>query len=157
MKTAPPRPKGVSLAAFSASTSSLTGILLGTGPNISIFGDIADEELTQVSMAYTFEQADAYVLDIVGTAFMEALCTLKPVVLIEIPNRRLTENARAQLKTHISVVEATFDENNRVIIESDQLINGLHRPVDLIARHKFISDYLTSSSGSRNNSGMISL
>ena len=129
----------------------------GIGPDAHIFDDIASEELRQLNMADTVDQADAFVFDIVGSAFMEALCTLKPIVLIEIPNRRLTEKARVQLKTHISVIEATFDENNRVTIDCDQLISGLGIPVDLTARHKFISDYLTSSNVSENNLDMIHL
>ena len=108
-------------------------------------------------MADTVDQADAFVFDIVGSAFMEALCTLKPIVLIEIPNRRLTEKARVQLKAHISIVEATFDENNRVTIDCDRLIAGLGASVNITARHKFISDYLTSSNVSENNLDMIRL
>ncbi|MEC9293216.1 MAG: hypothetical protein VYC65_02905 [Chloroflexota bacterium] len=129
----------------------------GIGQDLPVFEDIASKELRQLNMADTADQADAFVFDIVGSAFMEALCTLKPVVLIEIPNRRLTEKARVQLKTHVSVVDATFDENNRVTIDCNQLITGLGVPVDLTARHIFISDYLTSANDSQNNLNMIRL
>jgi hypothetical protein len=122
----------------------------GGGPNIPIYEDVASEELMQMKMADTFNQADAYVIDQIGTGFMEAMCTLKPLILIEIPNRQLTNKARTQLNHSIVIIQATYDENNRVTIERDRLIEGLHKPVNLEARHKFISDYLTSSDEIRN-------
>jgi hypothetical protein len=117
----------------------------GIGSDIPIFEDVASQELRQMKMRDTFDQADAYVCDLVGTAFMEALCTLKPVILIEIPNRQLTEDARKELNKSVVIIPATYNENNRVTIEGERLIDGLREPVDLEARHKFISDYLTSS------------
>ena len=102
-----------------------------------------------MKMLDTLDQADAYVCDLVGTAFMEALCSLKPIVLIEIPNRQLTEEARTELKKSVIVIPATYNENNRITIEPDGLIDGLREPVDLAARYKFISDYLTSSGTTR--------
>ena len=122
----------------------------GIGSNIPIFEDVASKELKQTKMADTFNQADAYVIDQVGTGFMEAMCTLKPVILIEIPNRQLTKQARTQLNKSIVIIRATYDENNRVTIERDRLIEGLGEPINLEARHKFISDYLTSSDDIRN-------
>mgnify|MGYP001315572637 CR=1 FL=1 len=122
----------------------------GIGSNIPIFEDVASKELKQIRMADTFDQADAYVIDQVGTAFMEAMCTLKPVILIEIPNRQLTKEARTELNKSIVIIRATYDENNRVTIERDRLIEGLGEPINLEARHKFISDYLTSSDDIRN-------
>ncbi|MEC9293667.1 MAG: hypothetical protein VYC65_05195 [Chloroflexota bacterium] len=122
----------------------------GLGPNIPIYEDIASKELKRMGMVDTFDHADAYVIDMVGTAFMEAMCTLKPVILIEIPNRQLTKDARTQLNKSIVIIRATYDENNRVTIERDRLIEGLSEPVNLEARHKFISDYLTSSDDIRN-------
>ena len=122
----------------------------GIGSNIPIFEDVASKELKQTKMADTFNQADAYVIDQLGTGFMEAMCTLKPVILIEIPNRQLTKQARTQLNKSIVIIRATYDENNRVTIERDRLIEGLGEPINLEARHKFISDYLTSSDDIRN-------
>ena len=116
----------------------------GGGPSIPIFDDIAAVELRQTGMAETFSQADAYVFDIAGSAFVEALCTLKPVVLIDIPNRRLIEKARNQLEKSVVIVRATFDDNNLVAVDHSQISEGLQQPVDLDARRQFISDYLTS-------------
>ena len=121
----------------------------GVGSDIPIFEDVASQELRQMKMLDTLDQADAYVCDLVGTAFMEALCSLKPIVLIEIPNRQLTEEARTELKKSVIVIPATYNENNRITIEPDGLIDGLREPVDLEARYKFISDYLTSSGTTR--------
>ena len=114
------------------------------GTSIPIFDDIAAVELRQTGMAETFSQADAYVFDIAGSAFVEALCTLKPVVLIDIPNRRLIEKARNQLEKSVVIVRATFDDNNLVAVDHSQISEGLQQPVDLDARRQFISDYLTS-------------
>ncbi len=121
----------------------------GNGADIPIFDDVATTELRLSGMADTFDRTDAYVADIAGSAFIEALCTLKPIVLIDIPNRRLTEDARTQLSKSIVIVRASFDEHNRVIVDSNCIVEGLREPVDLAARHQFISDYLTSSSDRR--------
>jgi hypothetical protein len=116
----------------------------GTGADIPIFDDIATVELRQTRMAATFSQADAYVLDIAGSAFIEALCTLKPVILIDIPTRRLIEKARTQLQKSVVIVRANFDDKNLVAVDHSQISEGLQKPVDLDARRQFIFDYLTS-------------
>ena len=67
-----------------------------------------------------------------------------------VANRQLTKEARTELNKSIVIIRATYDENNRVTIERDRLIEGLGEPINLEARHKFISDYLTSSDDIRN-------
>jgi hypothetical protein len=116
----------------------------GSGADIPIFDDIAAVELRQTRMAETFSQADAYVFDIAGSAFIEALCTLKPVVLIDIPNRRLIESARIQLEKSVTIVRADFDDKNLVTVDHNRISEGLQQSVDLDARGQFIFDYLTS-------------
>lgn len=121
----------------------------GNGAGIPIFDDIATVELRQSGMAETFSQADAYVFDIAGSAFIEGLCTLKPVVLIDIPNRRLNKKARIQLEKSVVIVQANFDDNNLIAVDHNQISEGLKRPVDLDARRQFIFDYLTSQDSQR--------
>ena len=95
-------------------------------------------------MSDIFDFADAYVMDIAGGAFIEALCTLKPVVLIDIPNRRMTKEGRKRIGESVQVVRAEFDENNRVTASYDRIIEGLRTPVNIEARRSFISEYLTT-------------
>jgi len=74
------------------------------------------------------------------------MCSLKPIVLIDIPNRRLTEEGRRRIQESVKIVEANFDSQNRVQIDQVSLANALREPVDLDARHKFLNDYLLSPS-----------
>jgi hypothetical protein len=115
----------------------------GRGAQLSLFDDVASEELKLVGMSDTYELADAYVMDIAGSAFMEALCTLKPIVLVDIPNRRMTAEGRARIGESVSIVRAEFDENNRVVADAEQITEGLHTPVNIEARRRFVSEYLT--------------
>ncbi len=94
-------------------------------------------------MSDNFDLADAYVMDIAGGAFMEALCTLKPIVLVDIPNRRMTIEGRARISESVRIVRAEFDENNRVAADTSQIVEGLHAPVNIEARRRFIAGYLT--------------
>lgn len=123
----------------------------GNGADVPIFDDVATHELRQSGMADTFKNADAYVFDIAGSAYIEALCTLKPVVLIDIPNRRLNDEARKQLSKSSVIVRATFNENNLVEATLDEVTEGLQQPVDIDARRKFIHDYLTSYDAQRDD------
>jgi hypothetical protein len=100
-------------------------------------------------MAETFSQPDAYVFDIAGSALIEGLCTLKPVVIIDIPNRRLNKTARIQLEKSVVIVRVNFDDNNLIAVDHNQIFEGLKRPVDLDTRRQFIFDYLTSQDSQR--------
>jgi len=118
----------------------------GLDPDLELFADVASEELRLAGMADTFDQADAYVLDIAGSAFMEAACTLKPIVLIDIPNRQMTDDARKRIGESVQIIRASFDANNRVMIDSERIKEAITAPVNLDARKRFIADYLTSNS-----------
>ena len=118
----------------------------GRGTDLPMFADVASSELRQARMSDIFDLADAYVLDIAGSAFIEALCTLKPVVLIDMPSRRLTDEGSARIGESIEIVRAEFDENNRVIADADRIVEGLRTPVNIEARRRFISEYLTEPS-----------
>jgi hypothetical protein len=43
-------------------------------------------------------------------------------------------------------VKATFDDRNKVVIDPDQLIEALRKPVDLDARRRFLNDFLLTPS-----------
>jgi len=116
----------------------------GRGADLTLFADVASEELRQARMSDTFDLPDAYIMDIAGGAFIEAVCTLKPIVLVDIPSRRMTDEGRACIGESVQIVRAHFDENNRVVASADQIIEGLHKPVDVEARQRFISEYLTT-------------
>ena len=65
--------------------------------NIKLFDGIANEELIDGSFTDLMEIADAFVFDFAASAFMEALCTNKPVVLIETPYRTLLPAGRGEV------------------------------------------------------------
>ena len=67
----------------------------GVMPQMQIFSTVANRELLNATMADVEQNTDAYVFDFQGSAFMEALCTLKPVVLIDIPIRAMRAGARS--------------------------------------------------------------
>ena len=107
-----------------------------------IFPDSADNELINTTMADIEQHTDAYIFDFQGTAFMEAICTLKPVIYIDIPIRPLRFEARSQISESISIVPAFFNQQNRVVIDEKKLEQALIKPVDINARERLIHDYL---------------
>jgi hypothetical protein len=107
-----------------------------------IFSDIADEELTSTPMQAIEQRTDAYVIDFGASALMEALCTLKPVILIDMGIRKLKPEARAAISESAVIITSSFDDRNRVVIDENELQSGLEKPVDIPARDKLLQDYL---------------
>ena len=122
------------------------GIMSGT----TIFQDYADHELINTTMAAVEQRTDAYIFDFQGSAFLEAICTLKPVVFIDIPIRTLRDEVRSQMSKSISIVPASFNEQNRVVIDEKKLEWALANPVDINAREQFIHDYILRPSNNTN-------
>jgi hypothetical protein len=107
-----------------------------------LFDTITNSELIETPMSAIQESTDAYVIDFPASAFMEALCTLKPVILIDTGVRRMTPSARADLLESVEFIEATFDDRNRIIIDESKLRDAIETPVDIDSREKLINDYL---------------
>lgn len=107
-----------------------------------IFSDIADEELIQTPMRAIEKRTDAYVIDFLASAFMEAICTLKPVIFIDMGIRKMKPEARSAISESVVIISSSFDDRNRVIIDEDELRLGLEKPVDIAARDRLIQDYL---------------
>ena len=114
----------------------------GLGSALKLYDDVASTELRQVVMQSIYSEADAFVMDIAGSAFLESACTLKPVVLIDIPNRTMTDEGRKAIEPSIQVVRAEFDEQNRVVVDPKRVVDAIRQPVDIDARRKLINDYL---------------
>ena len=119
-----------------------------------LFTGSCDIELTGIGMNSIETGIDGWVTDIAASAFLEAMCSLKPVVLIDIPTRRMTELARQRISESVQIVKATFDDANRVIIDSNDLTEALEKPFDLDARRRFLDDFLLAPSS--NYSSIIS-
>ena len=115
-----------------------------------IFTECTDNELLNTTMSDVEQNTDAYIFDFQGSAFMEAICTLKPVVLIDIPIRTWRCEARSQISESVSIVPASFNEQNRVVIDEKQLEHALTNPVDINARERLIHDYLLRPSDNSN-------
>lgn len=112
----------------------------------TIFGHACQTEIIQAGMTETLRTADAFIADIAGSAFIEALCTLKPVVLIDIPIRLMTAEGRRRLKESVEIVPAHFDERNRVTVDFEEVREAIDTPVDIESRKRFIDDYLLTPS-----------
>ena len=114
---------------------------------VPAFSDIAHLELLNTSMENIEQQTDAYVIDVASSAFMEAICTVKPVVLIDMPMVHIKPDALSQMRKSVSIIPASFDENNLVTIDRKLLREALEKPVDIAEREKLINDYLLMPSG----------
>ena len=108
----------------------------------NIFDDVSTEELLQTSMASIEQRTDVYVIDFAAAAFMESICTLKPVVFIDLKIRLMRPEVRSFLRKSVAIVDATFDQDNRVTIDQSDLREALETPVDLDARDEFLKQYL---------------
>ena len=115
----------------------------GMGTDHPLFNDLVYDEVMEAGMSDIFARSDAFVMDIASTAMMEAICTLKPVVLIDIPNRQMLEVGLRDIEKVIQIVPAHFDDRNRVVVDPHILAEAIRMPVDLEARKQFITDYIT--------------
>ena len=122
----------------------------GSINNTKLFTGLVTDELTEGSFTDLTATADAFVFDFAASAFMEALCTNKPVVLIETPIRRLLKAGRKEVQEICTIVQADFDENNRIVADFDEVIAGLSKPVDPTARQLFLENYLLAPSPNLN-------
>jgi hypothetical protein len=110
--------------------------------NGRLFSDVSHDELLDKPMRTVEYSADAYVIDFPASAFMEVLCTLKPVVVIDVSSRRMLPSARTKLAKSVSFVSASVDERNRVVIDEAELMEAIEKPVDFDAREQLIQDFL---------------
>ena len=56
-------------------------------------------------------------------------------------------DALSQMRKSVSIIPASFDENNLVTIDRKLLREALEKPVDIAEREKLINDYLLMPSG----------
>ena len=114
--------------------------------SMKLFGGYVDQELMGGSFTDLMTTADAFIFDFAASAFMEALCTNKPVVLIDPPHSPFLPSGRKEVEEICTIVCAEFDENNRVIADFDAIIRGLEKPVDPDMRQAFVENYLLNPS-----------
>lgn len=69
---------------------------------------------------------DAFVFTFIGTAFCEAMCTNKLVILVLAPpTRPILEEEKKELYASCRVVHCNADRNNRFILDSDSFLKQL--------------------------------
>lgn len=112
----------------------------------TLFDGYAHEEITRGMFTEQMDRADAFVFDFAGSAFMEALCTNKPVVLVEFPHRTMSAAGRKELGSVCTLVSAEYDESNRIVADFSEVVRGLGRPVDRQQRKNFLDNYLLEPS-----------
>tara|TARA_A100001037_G_scaffold304095_1_gene339838 strand:- start:2698 stop:4323 length:1626 start_codon:yes stop_codon:yes gene_type:complete len=110
-----------------------------------VLGDAVDQEILSRPFTEILFSADAFVFDFAASAFMEAMCTNKPVVLVEFPHRRLSDASRDDVAAVCTLVPAEYDDRNRIQADFDHVIKGITRKVDISARQKFLEEYLLYS------------
>jgi hypothetical protein len=111
-----------------------------------IFDSVANEEVLESTMGSIESRTDAYVIDFPASALMESICTVKPVVLIDLAIRRMRPEVRSLLSKSVAIISTTVDQNNRIQIDRNELRDGLETPVNLDARDEFLQEYLLQPS-----------
>lgn len=111
-----------------------------------LLGNFCEDEVVGGQFSNMLNCADAFVLDIAGSTFAEALCTLKPVVLVDLGNRPFNSTARRDLETCCQIVPAVIQENNRIVIDINLVADAIETPVDTDARREFVNEYFLQPS-----------
>ncbi len=110
--------------------------------NEPLLGPECEDEVIGGQFSDMLDRADAFVLDIAGSVFAEALCTMKPVVLIDLGNRPFNPTARRDLEKCCQIVPARIQEDNRIVIDISSVVDAIETPVDADARRAFVEEYL---------------
>tara|TARA_Y100001970_G_scaffold28522_1_gene34967 strand:- start:6725 stop:8317 length:1593 start_codon:yes stop_codon:yes gene_type:complete len=116
----------------------------GQSTNDYLFKDVVSTEKLSENMSSTFDYTDVYIFDIFGGAFIEALCTLKPIIFIEMPNRLLNKKTKDILKKSVSIISSRYNDNNLIEIDFDELFDSINNSVNVNERLRLISDFITS-------------
>ena len=84
--------------------------------------------------------ADVFLFDYEqSTTFYEALCTDRPVVLIDFGNALFTDEVRAMLEKRCRIVKASFDDRNRPQIDPKELEDAILSEQAFADGHEFRS------------------
>lgn len=118
----------------------------GVFPSVPILDPYCDEEIITGTLPQHLHRADSIIFDFAGGGFVEALCSMKHVVLIDIPIRPFNSGTIEELRQCCEIVPASFDERNRIIVEEEVLQQALEAPINIDARTRFIEDYYISRS-----------
>lgn len=115
---------------------------------VPLLAPFCSEEILGAPLGPFLESCDAFVFDLAGSAFIEALCTMKPVVLIDVPLRPFNPRALRDLEGVCRIVRASYDEGNRIVVGRDALLEAVHAPVNAERRNEFLQGYLFEGEGS---------
>ena len=112
--------------------------------SLSVFDKFVDE-VKDDYFSEIMEMADAYVFFYCGTAFCEALMSIKPIVYIHLPYRQIDLQTRSELEDIFCWVD--YNEEDENFVENDKMINYLKNiNQDMKSRRDFVQEnYLTSS------------
>ena len=107
----------------------------------SLFSSYCDKEIIGVSFCNCLDAADVFVFDYGTSAFVEALCAMRNVVLIDIGYRFFNQHSKSDLNTCCHIVKAHFDENNRIMVDHKVLLQAIEAPFNMDARRKTVHEY----------------
>jgi len=116
----------------------------GQSTNDYMFQDVVSTEQLSERMTTIFDYTDVYIFDLCGAAFMEALCSLKPIILIEMPNRLINNKTKDLLKKSVNIIPARYNDDNLIEIDFNQLFKSINNSVNINERLRLISDFITS-------------
>ena len=103
------------------------------------------DEIRDDYFAEAMEMADAYIFFYCGTAFCEALMSLKPIVYIHLPYRQVDLQTRSELEKILCWIDC--NDTDGLFVDDDKMVNYLkNNNQDMISRRDFVEEnYLTAS------------
>ncbi len=124
-------------------------VLYKEAPKVKI-GKLFSSSLKEVEIVCGFlseslELADALVFTFIGTAFCEALCTNKPIILLQAPpSRPMSQEEKSSLSQVCRVIPCAIDGENRLLPDRKSLINAIVPMTgpEIDARKKFREQWL---------------
>jgi len=107
-----------------------------------VYGYHGAEEIFSKGFIESTTMADVYVFSVAGSAFIEALCTMKPVVLLNIPYRPFNKEVFKVLRQCCEIVDVDLDDYGRVYIDLPTVSRAIESPVDVNKRYEFLQGHL---------------
>ena len=93
------------------------------------------------SMIKSLSHADTVILDIAGTAFVEALCAGKDVIYIDMKRRLFDKENFDEFKSIVKIV-STYIKDGIYYLNLRELENALNTPhKDIVKQEQLVKDY----------------
>jgi hypothetical protein len=108
----------------------------------AIYSHYGANEIFGQNFVQCTTMADAYVFSVAGSAFVEALCTMKPVVLLNIPYRPFNKDIFSNMEQCCEIIDVDVDHSGHLDIDASRLRDAIESDVDVNKRFQFLERYL---------------